>query len=264
MSISQTRMTCVGSPIHALTLHELCLLFGFSAGGMFVAIYGGLPWLHQRGFPEVLSASITLVGPQVLLFVASFVACWRDGHLHSWTSLRQRFRLAPLHTADWCWAVGLGVFLTLSAAVLQPITRWLAEWAVLTPPAFLPTVLDPRIVTPPSLTVFMGIPLKGQWWVLGGYVTAVVMNVMGEEFYWRGYIFPRQEQNHATWTWLVHGLLWNAFHLFWPWALLGLLPGCLAMAYVAQKRRNTWICIMAHFAFNLTGVMPVLRGILGR
>ena len=37
-------------------------------------------------------------------------------------------------------------------------------------------------------------------------------NIFGEEFYWRGYIQPRQEILNKKWTWLVHGLLWAFWH----------------------------------------------------
>ena len=39
----------------------------------------------------------------------------------------------------------------------------------------------------------MGILLKGKWWIVLGYLGGLFFNIFGEEFWWRGYILPRQE-----------------------------------------------------------------------
>jgi membrane protease YdiL (CAAX protease family) len=41
---------------------------------------------------------------------------------------------------------------------------------------------------------FMGMPLRGAWWILIYYaVLILVCNIGGEELWWRGYVLPRQE-----------------------------------------------------------------------
>jgi len=59
----------------------------------------------------------------------------------------------------------------------------------------------------------------------------------------------------------MHGLLWTSFHLFAPWNLLTILPGCLALSYVAQKLKNTWPAIIAHGLAN--GLLVIVVVILG-
>src|ERR1700693_4380047 len=40
---------------------------------------------------------------------------------------------------------------------------------------------------------FMGIPLHGRWWIgIYYFLVLLVANVGGEEFWWRGYLLPRQ------------------------------------------------------------------------
>ena len=77
--------------------------------------------------------------------------------------------------------------------------------------------------------------------VFGKTLIYYFFNIMGEELWWRGYIFPRQELAHGQRTWLVHGLLWTAFHLFSPYNALMVLPGALWVSWIVQRRRNTWI-----------------------
>jgi membrane protease YdiL (CAAX protease family) len=90
----------------------------------------------------------------------------------------------------------------------------------------------------------------------------VVLNVLGEELWWRGYILPRQELSLGKWTWVIHGLFWTVFHSFFYWELIMLLPGCLALAYVAYKCKSTWPGIIAHFAYSLPSLIIILIGIV--
>lgn len=95
------------------------------------------------------------------------------------------------------------------------------------------------------------------------HAVILFFNIIGEEFWWRGVILPRQELAHGRWTWVVHGVLWTAFHQFWKWNLLILLPTCLALSYVVSRRRNTTIGIVGHAAQNVLGFIPLVMGIVG-
>ena len=109
----------------------------------------------------------------------------------------------------------------------------------------------------------MGFPLKGMWWVLIAYFFGWLFNIFGEEFWFRGYILPRQELTHKQYTWIAHGILFTLFHVFWKWNLIALLPGSLFMAYVVQRRRNTWISILWHGTMNFIPMIVILQGVLG-
>lgn len=39
----------------------------------------------------------------------------------------------------------------------------------------------------------MGVRLKGQWWIAVIYFIGWGLNIFGEEFWFRGYMLPRQE-----------------------------------------------------------------------
>jgi hypothetical protein len=105
---------------------------------------------------------------------------------------------------------------------------------------------------------FLGVPLQGKWWLVIFYLIVLCFNIFGEEFWWRGYLLPRQERTHGKWTWLVHGILWNLFHVFWKWNLIALIPQTLSLAYVAFKRKNTTPGIIVHWFNNGLGL-----GIIG-
>ena len=105
--------------------------------------------------------------------------------------------------------------------------------------------------------------LKGQWWVAGVYLVGWVLNVLGEECFYRGWFLPRQEAAFGRWAWAVHGTVFALQHTLQAWNYLAIWPGALLMAYVVQRRRNTWIGIIQHGVMNLGLFLVVLRGVVG-
>jgi membrane protease YdiL (CAAX protease family) len=94
----------------------------------------------------------------------------------------------------------------------------------------------------------------------------LVLNILGEELWWRGYILPRQERALGAWAWVVNGVFWAAFHIFYHstlYSFVSFLPGTLALAFVAQRTRNTWPGIIAHTVVNSALPLMILRGIAG-
>jgi membrane protease YdiL (CAAX protease family) len=66
----------------------------------------------------------------------------------------------------------------------------------------------------------------------------------------------------GSWTWLVHGILWNLFHSFFYWELIALLPGCLALSFVAARTKSTWPGIIAHFANSIPALVVIAVGVM--
>jgi membrane protease YdiL (CAAX protease family) len=139
--------------------------------------------------------------------------------------------------------------------LLLPTQSWLLDVVGFAPPEYLPTTLDPRMTV-------SGIPPEFETTPIALLITFqlffLFFNILGEEFWWRGYILPRQEIVHGQYTWILHGLLWTLFHIFWWWNLIFLLPGALAASFVAQKSQNTTIIIIAHLLVNTLGGTIIL------
>ncbi len=257
------------SSIKPLPLGQALLYFGIPALVVLIIVYVLMPILDQRGFPIfynyfVIYAMIPMLG----LIGASIVAIQREGNGSSWAAFKSRARLNRMDKRAWLWAIGLTLFMILSAGLLTPTARWLASFDFLAPPDYWPAELKPSAGGAPGMgdipTEFLGITLAGNWWILVVLLISLVIATLGEEFWWRGYILPRQELVHGKWTWLFHGLLWNLFHLFAPWNLIVILPGTLALSFVAQRLRNTWAAVFAHGVANgLLVLLVVILGITG-
>jgi membrane protease YdiL (CAAX protease family) len=219
-----------------------------------VCIHILVPALYRAGIPIFLNFLISLGIPLGLLILASCVAYRREGWPWTWSAFRDRFRLGAMHGSTWLWAIGLSVFMFLAPAFLSFTSALILQMSPMSVP--LQRMFDIR------LTSFMGNPLSGAWWVFVGYLAYLALNVFGEELWWRGYILPRQELAFGKWTWLVHGLFWNLFHSFFYWELIALLPGCLALSYIAHRTKSTWPGILAHFSISLPTIVLIVMGVL--
>jgi len=239
------------------------LYFGIPSLIATFAIYVGIPALDRAGVPLFVSFFLCTVGPMALMFLAAFVAFRVEGNSLSWPRVKERFRLKPLQGRDWLWTAGLVIVQVGGYVLLLPTARWVASFPLLEPPSYIPPVVDPRVTTAGIPSELAGLQLQGKWWVLGFYFLVLCLNIFGEEFWWRGYILPRQELYHGKWTWLMHGILWTLFHVFWWWNLIALLPSTLSLSFVAYKRKNTTPGIVAHWAQNGMGLVMILLAVLG-
>ena len=216
-----------------------------------------MPFLDAKGV-SLLANFFVLMIPHVLFFFGALIAYRMEGNLWNWPAFSQRLRLTRLSAKGWAWAIAatvgnIGLYMFAFTLGL-PVLEWLAR--LVPDPAVLNRVLGDG-------TSFVGLPLSGNVWLLGVYFTYYFFNVVGEELWWRGYIFPRQELVHGSRTWIVHGLFWAGFHLFTPYNALAILPGALWMSWILQKQKNTWIFLIAHALFNGLAMIQIISGIIG-
>lgn len=253
----------INATIKPMGIYKSILFFGIPAVIFYFFIYFVMQRLHATGVNDFVNFYVSLVTPLILLLTASLVAYKLEGNNFDLPSFVARFRLKKMEKKDWIYTLILFLVMGLIQTGLSFTSKWLIQFEFFSPPAFLLPAVDPRLDNSFISDTFMGYPLKGQWWILIVYLSVLVFNIVGEEFWWRGYILPRQELVFKNWTWVVHGILWALFHFFWKWNLLILLPICLALSYVVFKRKNTWIGIITHMMFNSVPLIGLLIGIIG-
>lgn len=239
------------------------ICFGIPTALGWISIYMGIPILSKAGVPLFWNFWLCLSIPFILMFGASLIAYRLEGNAWTWARFKTRFRLKPMQRRDWLWTLVLIAWIGGYIVLRQTLSRWLASLPLFAPPEFLPSVLDPRLAQSSLPTELLGIPLKGNWWVLFVQAGVLCLNIFGEEFWWRGYILPRQELAYGKNTWWIHGLLWTSVHTFWKWDFLSILPGCLLLSYVVVKLKNTTPAIIWHWFNNGLTLVIVILGILG-
>jgi membrane protease YdiL (CAAX protease family) len=249
--------------IRPMGLPASLLFFGIPSAVFYFCIYYVMQRLHQDGVNDFMNFFVTMASPPLLMLLAALIAFRLEGNNFKWSSVSARFRLRKMTRLDWIYAFGLLVVMILLSGTLSFTSKWLIQFRIFSPPEFLLPAVDPRLEQSILVDSFMGFPLKGQWWIAVVYLIALIFNIIGEEFWWRGYIFPRQELAFKKWTWLVHGTLGGLFHIFWKWNLIILFPTCIAVSWVIYRRKNTWIGIITHIGLNSIPLISIILGIIG-
>lgn len=221
-------------------------LFGGAAALAAVVVYALMPALARRTTTEPVLLWFAAAG--CVLFPALLVAGWLllrlEGRTPARDLWRERLRFRPMNRGDWLWTAGAFAAITaLSAALvgllltLRPETR-LAPW-------FLEME-----------------PLEGgRLWILAAWLPLFVLTIFTEEVVWRGVVLPRQEAALGRRAWLANGCGWLFFHLaFGPAILIALVPIVTVLPWVVQKRRNSWIGVIVHAAFNGPGFLAAALG----
>lgn len=229
-----------------------------------VLFYAGIPFLISLKVQPFFAQTILSTIVMASLLLASLVAFRVEGRSLTWGGLKERFRLGSMTGKAWLWTLGLTVAAFTLYYLVTPLGTWLISNGFIPIPASLPAWLDPR--------VSMGFVerfdqtaggLQGNWLAFFWMATHFILNVLGEEFWFRGYILPRQELALGKRVWLIHGIFWACWHLFKWWDILGLLPGGILMSYVVWRTKNNSIGIIWHVLTNISAVIFVLLGVLG-
>jgi ABC-type multidrug transport system fused ATPase/permease subunit len=162
---------------------------------------------------------IASLGSMVELALALFLTR-RDGY-----ALRQRLGLRGLNTQrQWLLFVATAVILIgapLFLMVMEPALR----------DRFLPTVSQT------SWPLAALLPL-----------TWAVVNALGAEIYYRGYLLPKMRGLYGRYDWIANALLFASKALYVPWGAYQLATalGALAFAFFG-KRRRVWASAALHY-----------------
>ncbi len=104
---------------------------------------------------------------------------------------------------------------------------------------------------------------KGRYWLLLVWVPYWILNILGEEFLWRGVMLPRQEVAFGKYAWLIHGLGWGIFHIAFGWQLLiTLIPLIFIQSYMVQRTKNTWVGVIMHGGLNGPSFIAICFGLI--
>ena len=230
-----------------LTWSKLLLLFGIPAVLNLLACQIAIPFIDAQNLLPIEITYFLCVGIIVLvpMFFAAIYLTAKEIGSYQVKAILLRMRINKLSKRDVYWTIGGFVFLSLTsyliAKILLPITGQTAA------PFF-----------------FRNMPLNEEHiWILYIWPLFFFLNIIGEEFLWRGYIQPRQELLNKKYTWLVHGLLWACWHL--PMGLdlvLSAIPIFFILPAIVQIRKNTSIAIIIHSVFGAFGFLSLAFGIV--
>jgi membrane protease YdiL (CAAX protease family) len=229
----------------------------------YIVYYFAFPSLMEgTGYPFLIMYLIVWGGGECLLFFTSLLVFKFEGNRLSWKTFQTRYRLYRLDGIDWIWALSV---LALAFVVYFGLTftsQWLASMPLFAPPTYFPVELTPNATSILIPGVFMGMSIKGMWWIAAVYFIGYIFNILGEEFLFRGYVLPRQELAHKKYAFIINGIQFTLYHIFWKWNLLMILPSMIFSSYVMSRRKNTWIGVIQHGVMNFVPFIWITMGII--
>jgi len=159
-----------------------------------------------------------------------------------WT---ERLRLHRPSATDWGWGALALVCIAVGSAAMMRLCTDLG--------------LDPNPPFARNVSPLVGDRL----WMLGVWAVYWPINILGEEFAWRGVLLPRMQGRFGDRAWLVNGGLWGVFHVaFGPGNLLVLIPTLVCVPLIAQRRRNTWLAVLMHAGLSGPGFVALALGLV--
>jgi membrane protease YdiL (CAAX protease family) len=206
---------------------ESILMFGIPAA----AYAAGMLWLR----PALMSLGMTIGNAHFIamallnggLLAAAVIGYLQEGNPLTWSGFARRMRLTRMSGRTWLWALLGTVFLLLLSLAVNLVA--------------VPLFKAINFALPSQ-------PLGNRpLWMI---VTSLFLNIVGEELWWRGYIFPRQELTFGKKTFLVQGILWPFFHIVRWYEVPFMMMTQWVIPFVAQRTKNTWPGIISHTCLN--------------
>ncbi len=161
-------------------------------------------------------------------------------------TISSRLRFRKLTKSDLFWTL-IGF---LAVALLSGLVMKLLELVV--------GQFDPS----PNFMAFEPLS-KGRYWILLVWLPYWILNILGEEFIWRGVMLPRQELVFGKYTWIIHGFGWGLFHIAFGWKLLiTLIPLIFIQSFIVQKTKNSWTGVILHGGLNGPSFIAICFGLI--
>ncbi|KAB2868561.1 MAG: CPBP family intramembrane metalloprotease [Bacteroidales bacterium] len=215
---------------------------------MFLLTKYAIPFMSSVTGQETVLFWFIIAGLGVFLplIITGYFILKSEGCLLSKETLRDRLRFKKVTKSDLWWSFGgLLLVLLISGALMKLMVLLLGEFDHT--PAFM--AFEPLST--------------GRYWLLAVWLPYWILNILGEEFLWRGVMLPRQEVAFGKYTWVLHGFGWGIFHVAFGWQLLiTLMPLMFIQSYIVQKTKNSWTGVIMHGGINGPSFIAISFGLI--
>jgi membrane protease YdiL (CAAX protease family) len=207
-----------------------------------------IPYLSQTTGQETILFWFIVGGSGIFtpLIILGILILKNEGFKLNKETISTRLRFRRLNKSDLLWTLtGFIAVAILSGLVMKLLVIIVGQF-------------DPS----PKFMTFEPLS-KGRYWLLLIWLPYWILNILGEEFIWRGVMLPRQELAFGKFTWIIHGFGWGLFHIAFGWKLLiTLIPLIFIQSYVVQKTKNSWTGVIIHGGLNGPGFVAICFGLI--
>ena len=207
-----------------------------------------IPYLSRETGQETIFFWFIVAGLGIFtpLIITGILILKSEGYKISKSTWTQRLRFRKITKTDLIWSiVGLVLVGVFSGLIVKGLELIIGKFDH-----------SPSFMSFEPLT-------KGRYWLLIIWAPYWILNILGEEFLWRGVMLPRQEVTFGKHSWLIHGFGWGLFHIAFGWQLLiTLIPLIFIQSYIVQRTKNSWIGVIMHGGLNGPSFIAICFGLI--
>ncbi len=180
------------------------------------------------------------------LIILGLILLKNEGNTLNWQTVKDRLRFRKFTFKEFLWMLGGLVAVGALSGIMMTLLKWIIG----------------DFDHSPAFMQFE--PLTdGRYWLLAVWAPYWILNILGEEFIWRGVMLPRQEAAFGKKAWIIHSIGWLIFHIAFGWQLLiMLLPIVFILPYIAQKTQNSWAGVIIHGGLNGPSFIAICFGLI--
>lgn len=219
-----------------MNIPKTLLFFGIPGVIIFYFFNYSLPLFLEDGMSLHWAVYISIWLPICLLSIF-VIFIWKRSN----KSLNDYFWVSRLSVKKLLLVFAIFICVQIAEGLLSFTRPALASLPFFNVPDHYPDFFKADFEFKLPFMVFMGLPVKGNYFFIFYWFLWLIPNILGEEFLWRAYALPRMEKYFGRWAWLINGLLWNiSIHYYMRWSFITLLPTSLMVPYFSQKYKS-WI-----------------------
>ena len=243
---------------------QILLAFFLPGGFAFFGFRFLLPWTVDNGYPKVLMWNIIASFMLLVFVIVGFLLIKKEAKANN-ISIGERLLLKKLGAKQWLICLGIMIVGLILSLAVRPSVEFFKELPGLSIPDYMPFWLNPSI---DPLNTDMEIlspnyPLKGNYLIVLIMSFCLLLNILAEEIYFRGWLLPKM-QNLGKWSWIINGLLFALYHSFQLWLFPMILVLSLATTltlYISKSILPALLThIVANFLLSILGIIALVFG----
>jgi len=227
----------------------------YVVGPLFLAPDGTLPTWGEN--------LIWLLGNSAEMLIA-LVILRREGYRLTPRALRERINWRWPDKL-WKWGAAVGVFVAAVAVTMLLAPTQQAIATLLPPPDWMPGHPLKEITS--LQDAYPGVNFAGNvpFFLYRVVILGFVMNMVGEELYYRGALLPKMRGVFGRWDWVANSFLFALKHVYFWWRLAFIWPGGFTYAFIFGPMGSLPLAILAHWIGNLEPLtaIQILSAVLG-
>lgn len=249
------------SSIPQFSLLTIILMFVWPIAWFMFLIYVVGPMLVRPDstLPSWSVIVVSILGNGAEL-AAALIIFRREGYHLTLSSLRERINWRfPTGWKKWLAFVAVFIAAYALSMLFNPTVDAIAKVSNI--PDWMPG--HPLKEVNSIQDVYPDIDLNGNFlfFFTRNFIVVIVMNMFGEELYYRAALQPKMRGVFGKWNWVAAGVGFALKHLYWWWRVPMLIPAGLGFAFFFGPLGSLPLAIISHWIGNMEPVM-LFYGIL--